>query len=330
MAGLDSRFDEGVRERVVFAGLLYVELAAGTVKTRCLADVILVPLIVGEDVLVIPAVIIQRAPFVIICRVAAHVDRAVDGGATSEQLAARARDLPPVDLRTAAIGVLPVVAGVRQQEHVADRQRRFNVDREIQIGRTGLDQCHACGWIFRKAVCQQTARSAGTDHDEIKILAVLTSVHRVASLVTLSRADNLADASSAIPVAVSNALLSMVLPLQLGNVHHMVAARSQAEARETPAEAALCAAAGGGLDAATDGISLVGQADRRQLQPRLQVLLLSEQGPALRGRYLADDRRCARGLRPAVACGAARFGGQCCVARRRAYLDGPGVFQARR
>ena len=65
MAGLDSRVDEGVRERVVFAGFLYVEFAAGAVKTRCLADVILVPLIVGEDVPVIPAVISERAPFVI-------------------------------------------------------------------------------------------------------------------------------------------------------------------------------------------------------------------------------------------------------------------------
>jgi len=148
MAGLDSRFDEGMRERVVFAGLLDVEFTPGTVKIRCLTDVILVAFVMGEDILIVPTLVSERAPFVVVRRVSSHVDRAVDGRATSEQLAARAGDLASVDLRTAAIDVLPVVTGVRQQEHVADRQGRFHVHREMQIRRTGLDQGHACGRIF--------------------------------------------------------------------------------------------------------------------------------------------------------------------------------------
>ena len=90
-----------------------------------------------------PAVIPQRGPFVIIGRVASHVHGSVDRGAASEQLAARAGDLAPVDLRAAAIDVLPVVAGMRQQEDVADRKGRLHVDRKIQIGRPGLDQGNA-------------------------------------------------------------------------------------------------------------------------------------------------------------------------------------------
>src|SRR5882757_4454908 len=83
----------------------------------------------------------------------------------------------------------------------------------------------------------------------------------------------------------------------------------------------------GGQDATTAGVSSAGQADRRRLQSRLQILLLPEQGPALRERYLADGRRWARGLHPAAARGATGPGGRG-VARRRAHLDGPGVFPA--
>ena len=216
MAGLDSRLNEGVRERIVFAGFLYVEFSAGTVKIRYFTEVILVALVVGEDILVVPPLISERAPFVIVRRVASHVDRAVDGGATSEQLAARAGDLAAVDLRAAAIDVLPVVAGVRQQENVADRQRRFHVDREMQIGRAGFDQGHACGWIFRKTVCEQTTGGAGPDHDEIKVLPVLGN-HGICSLVisfSLPLQKLSPGFGSGTPVAPLKARVSMVVPLQ--------------------------------------------------------------------------------------------------------------------
>ena len=166
--GLHGGLHKRIGERIRLREALHVELAACAVIRRSAARVVLVALVHRQHIGVTPARIAQRRPIVIVRSMAADIDRAVHGRAAAQQLAARAGDAAPVHAGPAAELMLPVIARVRQQEDVADRQCRFDVDRELPVRRPGLDECDAARGVGRQAIRQHATCGAGADDDEVK------------------------------------------------------------------------------------------------------------------------------------------------------------------
>ena len=78
----------------------------------------------------------------------------------------------------------------------------------------------------------------------------------------------------------------------------------------------------------TAGVPPAGQADGRDVQPRLLVLLLPVQGDALPGQPLPHGRRAAGAVRPPAHRGAPGAARQHRLAGRRAHPDGRGLLPA--
>ena len=115
---------------------------------------------VGQHVVPGPAGIAQLAPLVVVARLAAHVDHAVDRGAAAQHLAARIVERAAVE---AGLGLgleAPVGARVADHVEVADR----DVDPEVVVLAAGLEQQHArrCGSADRRLASTQPAVPAPT------------------------------------------------------------------------------------------------------------------------------------------------------------------------
>src|SRR5690606_4518497 len=112
-AGLLRRLREGVEDGPVQALLLHAPLAAGApalgVEARGGVEVVgalvevLVPPEVGQALVPAPAGVgaeaVARAPAVVVARLAAHVDHAVDAGTAAQHLAARVAQRAAVQAR---------------------------------------------------------------------------------------------------------------------------------------------------------------------------------------------------------------------------------------
>src|SRR3989344_4750458 len=135
--------------------------AAGLVQ----APVVLVAAEVGQGVVPAPAgVARQFGPLVVVARLAAHVDHAVDAAAAAQRLAARVAQGAAVQARIGFGVVEPVGARVADEVQVA----HGDVDPVVVVLAAGLDEEHAVAAVGAQAVAQQGAGGAAADDDGVK------------------------------------------------------------------------------------------------------------------------------------------------------------------
>ena len=103
-------------------------------------------------------------PAVVVARLAAHVDHAVDARAAAQHLAARIEQVAAVEAGFRLGAVAPVGARVADAVQVADR----DVDPVVVVVAAGLDQQHAARAIGGQAIGEQAAGGAGADDDVVE------------------------------------------------------------------------------------------------------------------------------------------------------------------
>ncbi len=111
-----------------------------------------------------PARVAELPPVIVVGRLAAHVDHAVDRGAAAEHLAARIVQRAAVEPGIGLGLQAPVGARIAHGVEVADG----HVDPEIAVAAAGLEQQHPVARIGRQAVGQDAAGGAGADHDIVE------------------------------------------------------------------------------------------------------------------------------------------------------------------
>jgi hypothetical protein len=136
---LHAGFDQLARQRVLVGEIGNVERSAHAVPVVCAALLVLGALEVGQDRIVVPALAAALAPFVVISRIAAHVDHAVDRAGAAQHLAARLVHDAVVELGFGLAVEHPVDARIVERLVVAER----DVDPGIAVLRPGLEQQHA-------------------------------------------------------------------------------------------------------------------------------------------------------------------------------------------
>ncbi len=164
VACLPAGFDERAVERVLHrpGGDVQRAVAAAVIVGALLPR--LGALEVGEAVCVGPLFEAADAgPAVVVQRVAADVDHAVDRRRAAEHAPARAGDAPVVHVRL-GLGLVGPVVGV-VGERVGEGGR--HVDEQAQIRRTGLDQQHRDIRLLGEAHREHAARRAGADDDVV-------------------------------------------------------------------------------------------------------------------------------------------------------------------
>ncbi len=117
-----------------------------------------------QHVLVAPAAAAHLRPAVVVARVAAHVEHAVDRRAPAEHLAARPMQGAP---RRAGLRLGKEVPVEARMAHQLDHAGR-NVNERAGIARTRLDQQHACRAILAQPARQHAASGARADDDVIR------------------------------------------------------------------------------------------------------------------------------------------------------------------
>ena len=171
-AGLGGRVAEGVEDLPADARLLDAPFAAARVHlvegtrlegVRLQRPLVLVLLEVGQHVVPGPAGIAHLAPQVVVARLAAHVDHAVDRGAAAQHLAARIVEAAAVEARLRRGLEAPVGARIAHQVEVADG----DVDPVVVVLAAGFQQQHARLGIGGQAVGQQAPGRAGADDDVV-------------------------------------------------------------------------------------------------------------------------------------------------------------------
>ena len=166
-AGLGRRLAEGVEDLPADARVLDAPFPAAGVQALegvgLHRPLVLVPLEVGQHVVPGPAGVAHLPPQVVVARLPAHVDHAVDGGAAAEHAAARVVEAAAVEARLLGRLEAPVGARVAHQVEVADG----DVDPVVVVLAAGLEQRHAGARIGRQPVGEQAAGRARADNDVV-------------------------------------------------------------------------------------------------------------------------------------------------------------------
>ena len=107
------------------------------------------------------------APLVVVHRVAALVDLAVDGGGTADDLAAGVVDATTVHLRFRLGFVLPVVVLVADWE--GERRRHVNVEIPEGVHAAGFEYEHLLSVVCGQPVSQHRAGRARANDDDVAV-----------------------------------------------------------------------------------------------------------------------------------------------------------------
>ena len=134
---------------------------------------VLVLLEVGQHVVPAPAGIAHLPPGVVVARLAAHVDHAVDRRAAAQHAPARIGEAAAVQAGLGGGLEAPVGARVAHQVEVADG----DVDPVVVVPAARLQQQHAPGRIGRQPVGQQAPRRPRADDD--RVVGVCFHVRRI-------------------------------------------------------------------------------------------------------------------------------------------------------
>ena len=158
-ADLRCRLAKGIEDLPTDARLLDAPLAAGAVRLVGAGREILAALEVGQHVVPRPAGVAELAPLVVVARLAAHVDHAVDRRAAAQHLAARVGEGAAVEAGLRLGLEAPVGASVAHAIEIADG----NVDPDIVVAPARLEQQDADGRIGAQPVGQDAACRPGPD-----------------------------------------------------------------------------------------------------------------------------------------------------------------------
>ena len=137
----------------------------GTVQVVRAEVMVFVHFEVGQTVLPAPTRVAgDGCPLVVIARLAAHVNHAVDAGAAAEHLAARVAQAATIEARSGLSVVEPIGARVTYAIQIADR----NMHPVVIVFAAGFDQQHPLGRVRAQAVGKQTTGGARADDDEVE------------------------------------------------------------------------------------------------------------------------------------------------------------------
>ncbi len=174
VAGSDGGLEQRIVERVLVRHLRDSQRAAGA---AAVGAPVLVALDAREQrryVLPAPAAGAHLRPGVVVERLAAHPDEAVDGAGAAQNLAARHRDLA---IGGAGLGlgfVAPIGGWVVDQQAEADGKARVGM-----TGASGLHQQHLRALILAQPRRQHRAGRAGADDDVVVCIHVSSPICRV-------------------------------------------------------------------------------------------------------------------------------------------------------
>src|SRR4030095_8670606 len=126
-------------------------LAAAVVA---LAREVLGLLEIGQHALVRPAAVAELAPGIVVERLAAHIDHAVDRARAAERPAARTRDAPAGHALLRLHLEVPIVDLVTEQLGEA----RWDVDPHRLVARPRLEQQHLAVGVLAQPVGPQATR----------------------------------------------------------------------------------------------------------------------------------------------------------------------------
>ena len=118
---------------------------------------------VGQDIVPAPAKVAELAPVLVVRRLAAHVDHAVDRRAPARHLAAGIDQAAPVEPRLGRRLHHPVGARVADAVEVPHR----DMDPVVGIAATGFEQEHAGARILGEPAREHAASGAGADDDVV-------------------------------------------------------------------------------------------------------------------------------------------------------------------
>jgi hypothetical protein len=116
-----------------------------------------------QHVVPAPAGIAHLAPAVVVARLSAHVDHAIDGGTAAENLAARVEQRAAVEARLFCRAIAPVGARIADAVEIADR----DMHPMVIVAAARLQQQHPVFRIHAQPVGEHAAGRTGTDHDVI-------------------------------------------------------------------------------------------------------------------------------------------------------------------
>ena len=179
-----------------------------------------------------PARIAELAPTVVVARLAAHVDHAVDRGAAAQHPATRIVERPAVEAILRLGLEAPVGLGVVLGIEVADR----DVNPDVIILAAGFEQADALVRIGREPVGQHAARRTRT-HDHVIEFAErrFTPIRHPALLPPTNRRHHYCRNRARLKPRLGPATLPFdILPIQHPNQLSEVAIRSPSPTNATP------------------------------------------------------------------------------------------------
>ena len=154
--------DEKVGETVVHDRIGDAEFASAATKRALASLVALTALEQRQDIVPAPAGVSQLPPVLVVQRVAANIEHAVDGARPAQPPPPRPIEPPAVQMRLGLGEIAPVVrTGLEQPRHAGR-----DLDPTVLGLRTGLQQKHARIGIGGKPVGQDAAGGPGA-HDHI-------------------------------------------------------------------------------------------------------------------------------------------------------------------
>ncbi|MCY1228496.1 hypothetical protein D9M72_408170 [compost metagenome] len=163
-AGFGGGFLERVEHVPAHAGPFHPPFAASAVHVVGTLIVVLRLLEERQHVVPAPAGAAELAPMVVVARLAAHVDHAVDRGAAAKHLAAGIAEGTAVEALFGGRRKAPVGARIVDAVEIADR----NVDPVVVVAAAGLEQQHAMAQVFGKAIGKHAAGATRPDDDIVE------------------------------------------------------------------------------------------------------------------------------------------------------------------
>ncbi len=163
MARFEARLDEGAEQGIGRAPVRHMQRPVAAMERVAAVLVRFGALEIGQHVGERPAFATHLPPAIVIARVAADIDHAVDGRRAAPAAAARPIEPAPVQMLLAFGVEIPIVRiAFAEQRRNAGR----HVDHERLVAPARLDQQHLDGGIGRQPVRQHAPR-APRAHDDV-------------------------------------------------------------------------------------------------------------------------------------------------------------------
>jgi hypothetical protein len=172
MTGLLACLDKSIEQHVRLAGIADAERAIAAMKRAVAILIAFRTAEIGQHIRKAPAFKAELTPHVIVARMAANIDHAVDRGRPAKHLATR-----PVELAIVQVGLaFRLIAPVRHigADQLSDACR--HVDHEVRILLACFKKQNLVRRIFRKAVRKHAACAACADDDVIEFAHTLSPV----------------------------------------------------------------------------------------------------------------------------------------------------------